>query len=209
MRIFDGTAGDCGGDGASVLFDGVRDDCGDCGEDADVWRSSGRLAEYDLCDSLCGRGAAFGAGSDWAISGKNLSRNEGAAGVYCAENFGRLGNLSDFWFVVWIFGGILRKGGILCYNSVMVPSSSGLGRLVLIQKIAGSTPAGITMTLEGSLEGGRLLDSRRGCFATGRITTPAGITTGRSTVGSARRLGRRGRRFKSCRPDHTEYKARF
>ena len=26
----------------------------------------------------------------------------------------------------------------------MVPSSSGLGRLVLIQKIAGSTPAGIT-----------------------------------------------------------------
>ena len=49
----------------------------------------------------------------------------------------------------------------------MVPSSSGLGRLVLIQKIAGSTPAGITMTLEGSLEGGRLLDSRRGRFATG------------------------------------------
>ena len=61
----------------------------------------------------------------------------------------------------------MRKGGILCYNSVMVPSSSGLGRLVLIQKIAGSTPAGITMTLEGSLEGGRLLDSRRGRFATG------------------------------------------
>ena len=28
----------------------------------------------------------------------------------------------------------------------MVPSSSGLGRLVLIQKIAGSTPAGITRT---------------------------------------------------------------
>ena len=27
----------------------------------------------------------------------------------------------------------------------MVPSSSGLGRLVLIQKIAGSTPAGITI----------------------------------------------------------------
>ena len=30
-------------------------------------------------------------------------------------------------------------------REVMVPSSSGLGRLVLIQKIAGSTPAGITM----------------------------------------------------------------
>ena len=29
-------------------------------------------------------------------------------------------------------------------KEVMVPSSSGLGRLVLIQKIAGSTPAGIT-----------------------------------------------------------------
>ena len=28
--------------------------------------------------------------------------------------------------------------------TVLVPSSSGLGRLVLIQKIAGSTPAGIT-----------------------------------------------------------------
>ena len=27
----------------------------------------------------------------------------------------------------------------------VVPSSSGLGRLVLIQKIAGSTPAGITI----------------------------------------------------------------
>lgn len=27
---------------------------------------------------------------------------------------------------------------------MLVPSSSGLGRLVLIQKIAGSTPAGIT-----------------------------------------------------------------
>ena len=26
----------------------------------------------------------------------------------------------------------------------MAPSSSGLGRLVLIQKIAGSTPAGVT-----------------------------------------------------------------
>ncbi len=32
----------------------------------------------------------------------------------------------------------------LCYNGSMVPSSSGPGRLVLIQKIAGSTPAGIT-----------------------------------------------------------------
>lgn len=27
---------------------------------------------------------------------------------------------------------------------MMAPSSSGLGRLVLIQKIAGSTPAGVT-----------------------------------------------------------------
>ena len=29
----------------------------------------------------------------------------------------------------------------------MAPSSSGLGRLVLIQKIAGSTPAGVTKSL--------------------------------------------------------------
>ena len=36
---------------------------------------------------------------------------------------------------------------------VMVPSSSGLGRLVLIQKIAGSTPAGITRTLTGLFYG--------------------------------------------------------
>lgn len=28
---------------------------------------------------------------------------------------------------------------------MMAPSSSGLGRLVLIQKIAGSTPAGVTI----------------------------------------------------------------
>lgn len=31
-------------------------------------------------------------------------------------------------------------------SSTMVPSSSGLGHLVLIQKIAGSTPAGITLS---------------------------------------------------------------
>ena len=30
------------------------------------------------------------------------------------------------------------------FVTISVPSSSGLGRLVLIQKIAGSTPAGIT-----------------------------------------------------------------
>lgn len=29
----------------------------------------------------------------------------------------------------------------------LAPSSSGLGRLVLIQKIAGSTPAGVTKNL--------------------------------------------------------------
>ena len=34
----------------------------------------------------------------------------------------------------------------------MVPSSSGPGRLVLIQKIAGSTPAGIT-TVEAETKG--------------------------------------------------------
>ena len=33
---------------------------------------------------------------------------------------------------------------------VLVPSSSGLGRLVLIQKIAGSTPAGITIENENN-----------------------------------------------------------
>lgn len=32
-------------------------------------------------------------------------------------------------------------------GSLMVPSSSGLGHLVLIQKIAGSTPAGITLII--------------------------------------------------------------
>lgn len=33
----------------------------------------------------------------------------------------------------------------------MVPSSSGLGRLVLIQKIAGSTPAGITIEFNSTI----------------------------------------------------------
>ena len=35
----------------------------------------------------------------------------------------------------------------------VVPSSSGLGRLVLIQKIAGSTPAGITTLQVEPLKG--------------------------------------------------------
>ena len=39
------------------------------------------------------------------------------------------------------------------FVTIMVPSSSGLGRLVLIQKIAGSTPAGITKNKKDSLKG--------------------------------------------------------
>lgn len=38
----------------------------------------------------------------------------------------------------------------------MVPSSSGPGRLVLIQKIKGSTPFGITIQI--------LKNTRKGCF---------------------------------------------
>ena len=38
----------------------------------------------------------------------------------------------------------------------MAPSSSGLGRLVLIQKIAGSTPAGVT-TLDLAFRGALFL----------------------------------------------------
>ena len=44
----------------------------------------------------------------------------------------------------------------------LVPSSSGLGRLVLIQKIAGSTPAGITTSKSSLL---KLLSNKlENCF---------------------------------------------
>ena len=40
-----------------------------------------------------------------------------------------------------------------CFYTHLVPSSSGLGRLVLIQKIACSTPAGITNVKKENSEG--------------------------------------------------------
>lgn len=50
----------------------------------------------------------------------------------------------DFWG--------FTAGGRYAIIEVLVPSSSGLGRLVLIQKIAGSTPAGITMRVRISAD---------------------------------------------------------
>ena len=46
----------------------------------------------------------------------------------------------------------LYQALIVRLGNELAPSSSGLGYLVLIQKIAGSNPAGVTMTLFNFLQ---------------------------------------------------------